>query len=181
MAKKQEHTDVEIPAGITPTYTHGKLALAKGGKSVHKDMATPEVKVTINGQNVVLTPINERRKTHAILHAFQSHVKNLIRGVEDGYTYKLSVVHSHFPMNIKVKGNIVEISNYLGEKNPRLSTIVGKETKVDIKGKDITVTGSNLEDVSQTAANMEKATRDTKKDQRVFQDGIYITHKGVEA
>ncbi|MBM3281823.1 MAG: 50S ribosomal protein L6 [Candidatus Diapherotrites archaeon] len=178
---KTTHTTIAIPAGISVTYTHHTLTLTKNGKSVHKELSTPEVKVETHGQEVKLTPANERRLTFATLNAYESHVKNLVQGLEKGYTYKLAVVHSHFPMNIKVKGDIVEISNYLGEKNPRLSKIVGKETKVDIKGKDITVTGNNLEDVSQTAANMEKATRDVKKDQRVFQDGIYITSKGVPA
>lgn len=175
---KTTQTTVAIPAGVSINLTNGKLTLTKGSKNAHKELATPEVKMEVHGQDIKMTPINKRRHTFAILNALESHIKNLVRGVEHGYTYKLSVVHSHFPMNIKVKGNVVEVSNYLGEKNPRLSKIIGKETKVDIKGKDITVTGINLEDVSQTAANMEKATRDTKKDQRVFQDGIYITSKG---
>ncbi len=176
---KTTHTTIAIPAGVSITFNEGKLTLTKGNKNAHKELATPEVKFEIKGQDIKMTPLNERRNTFAILNAIESHIKNLVHGVEHGYTYKLSVVHSHFPMNIKVKGNLVEVSNYLGEKNPRLSKIIGKETKVDIKGKDITVTGINLEDVSQTAANMEKATRDTKKDQRVFQDGIYITSKGA--
>ncbi len=178
---KTTHTTIAIPAGIAISFQHGTLTLTKGGKTVHKALATPEVTIEVHGQDIKVTPLNERRHTFAILNAIESHVKNLIQGLEKGYTYKLSVVHSHFPMNIKVKGNLVEVSNYLGEKNPRLSKIVGKETKVEIKGKDITVTGNNVEDVSQTAANMEKATRDTKKDQRVFQDGIYITSKGESA
>jgi large subunit ribosomal protein L6 len=176
---KTTHTTIAIPAGVSVNYTNGKLTLAKGNKNAHKDLATPEVKFEVHGQDIKMTPVNKRRNTFAILNALESHIKNLIHGVEHGYTYKLSIVHSHFPMNIKVKGLVVEVSNYLGEKNPRLSKIIGKDTKVDIKGKDITVTGINLEDVSQTAANMEKATRDTKKDQRVFQDGIYITSKGA--
>jgi large subunit ribosomal protein L6 len=36
------------------------------------------------------------------------------------------------------------------------------------------VQGINLEDVSQTAANIQNATKVKKKDPRVFLDGIYI-------
>jgi large subunit ribosomal protein L6 len=171
---------ITIPAGITAKYEHGDLTLTKSGKHVLKHLASPSVKVKLEGQDVTFTATNNRRLTVAVMRSFSAHLHNLIGGVEKGYTYKLAVVHSHFPMNLKIKGNILEISNYLGEKNPRLSKIVG-DTKVEIKGKDITVTGNNVEHVSQTAANMEKATRDSKKDQRVFQDGIYITHKGVVA
>lgn len=180
MAEKTSET-IAVPAGISVKYEHGNLHIAKGGKSAEKHLSSPAVKVEVSGQDVKLTPANQRRLTFATLNAFVAHVNNLVFGLEKGYTYKLAIVHSHFPMNVKVKGDVVEVANYLGEKNPRLSKIVGKETKVDIKGKDITVTGNNVEHVSQTAANMEKATRDTKKDQRTFQDGIYITSKGVDA
>ena len=130
---KTTHTSIAIPAGVSINYTNGKLTLTKGSKNAHKDLATPEVKFEIKGQDIKMTPLNERRHTFAILNAIESHIKNLVHGVEHGYTYKLSVVHSHFPMNIKVKGAVVEVSNYLGEKNPRLSKILGKETKVEIK------------------------------------------------
>lgn len=179
MAEKT-NSKVSIPAGIQAAYEHGDLVLSKGGKKVKKHLSDPAVHVKIDGQEITFTATAEKRLSVAVVRSFAAHVENLVVGLEHGYTYKLAVVHSHFPMNIKVKGDVVEIANYLGEKNPRLSKIVG-DSKVEIKGKDITVTGTNVEHVSQTAANMEKATRDTKKDQRVFQDGIYITSKGVVA
>jgi large subunit ribosomal protein L6 len=44
------------------------------------------------------------------------------------------------------------------------------------------VQGLNLEDVSQTAANIEQATKVKKKDPRVFLDGIYVyeQNEGME-
>ena len=52
--------------------------------------------------------------------------------------------------------------------------------KVEVKGKDIIVSGINLEDVSQTAANIEQATRLTGRDRRIFYDGIYVYEKGLK-
>ena len=54
--------------------------------------------------------------------------------------------------------------------------IVGA-AKVKIAGDEIHVQGTSLGDVSQTAANIQDATRIRDKDQRVFLDGIYIFEK----
>ncbi|MBI2078742.1 MAG: 50S ribosomal protein L6, partial [Euryarchaeota archaeon] len=51
--------------------------------------------------------------------------------------------------------------------------------KVDVKGDQVTVTGIDLEKVSQTAANIETATHIRNRDIRVFQDGIYIVQKAA--
>lgn len=71
----------------------------------------------------------------------------------------------------------VEVNNYMGGHATRYAAIIGQETKVKISGADITVIGISIEDVGQTAANMEKATTRGGFDKRVFEDGIYITHK----
>jgi len=48
---------------------------------------------------------------------------------------------------------------------------------VEIKGNQITISSNNVERAGQTAANIEKATKISKKDRRVFQDGCFITEK----
>ncbi|MEM3552572.1 MAG: 50S ribosomal protein L6, partial [Candidatus Bathyarchaeia archaeon] len=58
----------------------------------------------------------------------------------------------------------------------RIARIVGN-VKVEVKGDDIIVQGLNLKEVSQTASNIQQATKIKKKDPRVFLDGIYIYEK----
>jgi large subunit ribosomal protein L6 len=79
-------------------------------------------------------------------------------------------------MNISVKGDVVEIVNFLGEKKPRKSKIL-PGCEVQVKGKDIIVKGVNKEAVGQTAGNLERTVRTTNRDRRRFQDGIYIVKK----
>ncbi|MEM2816736.1 MAG: 50S ribosomal protein L6, partial [Candidatus Bathyarchaeia archaeon] len=102
-----------------------------------------------------------------------AHINNMIIGVRKGFTYKLKIVFSHFPISVKVQGKTVIIENFTGERNPRRAKIIG-DVKVKVAGDDILIQGINIEDVSQTAANIEQATKIRKKDPRVFLDGIYV-------
>jgi large subunit ribosomal protein L6 len=97
----------------------------------------------------------------------------MIAGVRKGFTNKLKIVFSHFPISVKVNDRTVLIENFTGERNPRKTKILGN-TQVKVQTEDIIVQGINLEDVSQTAANIEQATKVKRKDPRVFLDGIYV-------
>jgi large subunit ribosomal protein L6 len=103
----------------------------------------------------------------------ESHIKNMFKGVSEGFSHRLQVVHSHFPMSVEVKGKEVIIKNFIGEKKPRIANIVG-DTKVEVKGNDVFVSGPDKEAVGQTCANIFQATAIREKDSRVFQDGIYL-------
>jgi len=88
----------------------------------------------------------------------------------------MEVFYSHFPMQVDVEGEEVVIENFLGEKAPRRTQIHG-DTEVEIDGEQVRLDGPSIEDVGQTAADIEQLTRVTDKDVRVFQDGVYITQK----
>jgi large subunit ribosomal protein L6 len=68
------------------------------------------------------------------------------------------------------------IQNFLGERVPRVAKIVGK-TQVKVEGSDLIVSGINIEEVGQTAANIEQACRIVGYDRRKFLDGCYIISK----
>jgi large subunit ribosomal protein L6 len=105
----------------------------------------------------------------------------MISGVQKGFTYKLKIVFSHFPISAKVQGKTVLIENFTGERRARKSKIIG-DVKVKVEAEDIVVQGVNLEDVSQTAANIEQATKVRRKDPRIFLDGIFVyeRNEGME-
>ena len=111
-----------------------------------------------------------------MIGTIRSHITNMIHGVTDGFTYHMKIVYAHFPMTVKVTGNKVTIENFLGERYPRTAKIVGS-AKVQVKGEEVTITGINKEDVGQTMANLEQATKIKGRDPRVFQDGIYLISK----
>jgi len=133
-----------------------------------------DVKIEKKDNKMVVTSSSDRKKVKAIVGTIIAHIKNMIKGVTAGYTYKMKVVYSHFPATVKVEGKEVQVHNFLGEKVPRIADIVGN-TKVEVNGQDIILTGLNKEDVGQTCANIEQTCRITKYDRRIFQDGVYKT------
>jgi large subunit ribosomal protein L6 len=174
--KTVQSTVVEIPAGVSATLegrtltVRGKLGEAK------KHFDKISVNISVDRNNVVVSPFSVKKKDNVIINTVASIINNMVTGVTKGYTYKLKVVYAHFPINVKTKGNQILVENFVGERSPRVSQVVG-DCKVSVEGDDIIVKGVSLEDVGQTAANVELATKIKRKDQRIFLDGVYIYHK----
>jgi len=166
--------EVEAPASVKVS-KEGNVVLVKGKLgTVKKDFTRLPATITVEGNKVRVKPYGTRKKDLAVTHTARSILEGMIGGVEKGYTYKLKVIFAHFPISVKVKGKEVHVENFFGERSPRVSMIQGELTKVTVAGEDVLVQGPSLEDVSQTAANIELSTKIKDKDQRVFLDGLYI-------
>jgi large subunit ribosomal protein L6 len=169
-------TTVEIPEGVEGTL-EGRTITIKGEKGeLTRDFSHAPIRIQMEGKTVTVQASWPRKKEAALVGTVRSHIQNMIKGVTQGFTYKLKIVFSNFPITVELKGNLLTIKNFTGERNPRKAKIMGN-TKIKIKGDDIIVQGINLEDVSQTAANIQNATKIKSKDPRVFLDGIYVYEK----
>ncbi len=170
-----------IPKGVS-IRLEGSTLVAKGPKGeIRRVFSHPRMQISIGegdkGKEVTLMVDRPGRREKALLGTWRAHVNNMFRGVNQGFEYQLKVCYSHFPIKTAVKGTEVIIENFLGERFARRAAIKGAATKVAVKGEIVTVSGPDIEAVGQTAANIEKATNVRGFDIRVFQDGIYITHK----
>ena len=164
---------IEVPDGVEASLT-GKVVTVKGEKgTLTRDFSSATISLEAEGKAIRVWATWPRKKEAALVGTIYSHIQNMISGVQKGFTYKLKIVFSHFPISVKTKGNSVIIENFTGERRGRKAKIVG-DVKVKIESEDILVQGVNLEDVSQTAANIEQSTKVKKKDPRVFLDGIYV-------
>jgi len=153
---------------------HLELTVEGPEGSVTRRLWYPDISVTVEGDSVVIVSEAEDAKTNSTVGTFESHVTNMIHGVTDGWEYDMEVFYSHFPMQVSVQDGEIVIENFLGEKAPRRTPVRG-DTEVSVDGEELTIRGPNIEDVGQTAADIEQLTRVPDKDTRVFQDGVYIT------
>lgn len=167
--------ELEIPASVTVSYADNKIEVSGPKGNLVRDISKIPAKIEISDK-VKVIPYNNRKRSLAIANTLRSLIKNMINGVVNGYRYKLKIIYSHFPITVKVKDNTVLIENFIGERAPRVAKIQG-DCKVKVDGEDVIIEGISLDDVSQTAANIELATKIKNKDLRVFLDGIYIYEK----
>ena len=167
--------EVEIPEKVSASYSD-KYLTVKGEKGeITKKMFFPGIKITV-GDKIEISLGKTSRKFKKVANTYISHIKNMVQGVQEPYVAKLKIVYLHFPMTVKQEGDLIKITNFVGENHPRIAKVL-PNVEVEIKGKDITLTGIDIENVGQTAANIEQATKISSRDRRRFQDGIFITKK----
>jgi large subunit ribosomal protein L6 len=167
---------LEIPEGIDVDID-GNMIKVKGPKGeLNRAMAYPKVDITREEKRVKFYSKKPTKKEKRMLFTFKSHLNNMIRGVVNGYEYRLKLCSGHFPVTLKPEGKKIIISNFLGEKIARSAKVIDG-VKVKIEGDNIMVTGIDIEKVGQTCSNLEKATKIRNRDRRVFQSGIFLTKK----
>ncbi|TQV95779.1 60S ribosomal protein L9 [Cordyceps javanica] len=131
------------------------------------------------------------RKNVATLRTVKSIINNMITGVTKGFKYKMRYVYAHFPINVNVDKSKetglweVEIRNFIGEKIVRRVVMAeGVDVAISTAQKDeLVLSGNSLENVSQSAADIQQICKVRNKDIRKFLDGLYVSEKGnvVEA
>ena len=170
---------VDIPEGVE-VKVEGSSVIVRGpkGELVRDFSHAKGVIMRVDDGKFIVEAYFARSRERALVGTIAAHVKNMILGVTKGFRYKLKIIFSHFPINVKVEGDRVVITNFLGEKAPRIARIL-PGVKVQVRGQDVIVEGTDIEKVAQTAANIERATKVSDLDRRKFMDGIYIYEREV--
>src|SRR5512136_2152130 len=168
---------VTIPKGVKAQLDGAQLRVNGPKGQMSRNVRFPQVTVTCDGNEVTITTESRRKEITAMVGTLEAHTKNMIRGVTEGFEYRMKVVYSHFPIQLKVQGNKLEIANFLGEKKARHARIEQGVT-AKVGNDEVILTGIDRELVGTTAANIEHATHIRDRDPRVFQDGIYMIQRG---
>ncbi len=168
--------ELDIPSGVT-VQVNGELVTIKGklGTTVKK-ASTKFTNIKVNGSKITIDEVKNKKlakKSVLAAQALNATIRDSLTGVEKGITVNMKVLYAHFPTSIEIKGKTIFLKNLFGEKVPREVHIVG-DTKVEVKGQDVTVKGVDNYDVGQTVANIRKGCYARGYDTRVFQDGLYV-------
>jgi len=168
---------VKIPDGVKVKLEGSQLSITGPKGQLVRNVRFPQVTITFDNNEIIISTESSRKEIIAMVGTIEAHAKNMCRGVTEGYEYRMKVVYSHFPIQLKLQGQKLEIANFLGEKKARYASIHDGVT-AKVANDEVILTGIDRELVWNSAANIEHATRIRNRDPRVFQDGIYMVQRG---
>jgi large subunit ribosomal protein L6 len=143
---------VELPKGVTVTVANGKIDV-KGPKGTLSRPLTPNVKVKVEGSEVLVTPTVIGRDGARFQGLARSIINGMITGAGTGYTKTLQLVGTGY--RAEVKGKILNLS--LGFSHPVNFPIpegITVQIPGDSKGTLIILTGADKEVMGQAAAKI---------------------------
>ncbi|KAI9887406.1 MAG: hypothetical protein M1823_000743 [Watsoniomyces obsoletus] len=176
-----------VPEGVK-VHIKSRVVTVEGPRGkLTKDLSHLSINFVQPKKDVINIELHHgARKNIAALRTVRTLVNNLIIGVTKGFKYKMRYVYAHFPINVNIDKNNdtglyeVEIRNFIGEKIVRRVTMhEGVDVEISKNMKDeIQLTGISLENVSQSAADIQQICRVRNKDIRKFLDGLYVSQRG---
>ena len=174
---------INVPEGVKVVCKDRIVTVTGPRGTLTKDLShlVMEFRVVNNGSKVTFVRWFGNRLDLACIKTGLSLVENMITGVTKGFRFKLRFAYAHFPINVSVEGQVVEIRNFLGEKRVRSQTLPAgmKVYRTDVtKVKDeLVVESIDLASVSQECAKIHQLCLVKNKDIRMFLDGIYVQTK----
>ena len=174
--KKELFETIEIPEEVE-VKIEGDIVEAKGSEGENKkEFDTTNLTLKKEDNQIIIGNKKATKREKKRINTLASHIRNMIKGVQEKFEYQLKVCFSHFPMTVEIQGNEAIVKNFLGEKIPR-KVKIPEGVEINIDKEKININSVDKELAGQTAANFEMATKVPMKDRRVFQDGIYIIDK----
>lgn len=178
--KKELFEKIEIPSGVE-VELDGARVVVKGKEGTNeRKFNLANLTMEKKGNEIIIGIKKAAKKEKMRIYTLVAHIKNMIKGVQEKFEYKLKICFSHFPITVEIKGDEALIKNFLGEKVPRKIGLP-KGAEIKVSGEEITVRAIDIETAGQAAANLETITRIPNRDRKVFQDGIFITSKCGES
>jgi large subunit ribosomal protein L6 len=178
--KKQISEKIKIPSGVEVEIEGNKIIVKGKNGTNERSFSLSSLKLEKKGDEIIIGTDKGSKKEKMRMYTIVAHIKNMMKGVEEKFEYKLKICFGHFPITVEIKGKEAIIKNFLGEKVARKAKIP-EGAEVEVSGDVITIQSKDIETAGQAAANLETATRIPNRDRRVFQDGIFMTSKCGEA
>ena len=162
---------VTIPSGVTVTCENGLLTV-KGAKANLTREVKKDVEIKIEGNSVTLVP-GKTDAAPALWGTYAAHLRNMIKGVTEGYTRVLEIEGVGY--RAEVKGNDIVLNVGFSH---QVFLAIPAGISADIQKNVITLTGADKDELGQFAANVRKVKKpEPYKGKGIRYQGEYIIRK----
>ena len=100
--------EIQIPDDVNVSLKGSMLHVQGPLGHVYKNFKKIPVDIQVDDKKILLKQTGERKKHYAIRNTAKSIIQTLCVGVVDGFTIKMKIVYSHFPITVKVEGKKVQ-------------------------------------------------------------------------
>ena len=176
MRREKILKEIELPESLSAAIDNNTLVIKSSSNESKRTFNQKNVSIQIRDKKIILESKLGTKEGKKIIGSLTAHIKNMMKGSLQKHIYILKICSGHFPMNVSANSSKLTVKNFLGEKVPRMLNLKSG-ADVKIEGDMIYVTSNNKETAGQVSADIEQLTRRPGYDNRVFQDGIYITSK----
>ncbi|MDR2524453.1 MAG: 50S ribosomal protein L6 [Candidatus Nomurabacteria bacterium] len=139
---------IAVPSGVTITVDPDWITV-KGAKGELKQFTLPEVDVTVDGDQIIVTRKSDEKLARAQHGLMRALINNMVIGVTSGFEKKLEVNGVGF----RVSGGGQSLEMALGFSHPVKYTAPEGVT-ITVDKMNITVSGASKQQVGQVAAEI---------------------------
>ena len=145
---------ITLPANVTLAIANDNVITVKGPKGTLSENVDPDIKVSVDGNTVVLERPTEQKRHKAMHGLYRALLNNMVEGVSNGYKRQLEIVGVGYKAT--AANNVLELS--LGYSHS-IFVAVPREVAVSAlteKGKNpvVTLEGIDKQLVGQVAAKI---------------------------
>ena len=83
---------ITIPEGVTAQLENNLLKIKGEKGEISRVLTHPKINIKLQNNTVEIHSKNVRRREKVLIGTFASHIKNMIKGVAEGYEYNMKTV-----------------------------------------------------------------------------------------
>lgn len=142
---------IAIPSGVKVDWKEPVIKVTGGKTTLQRDIH-PKMKVAVEGNNIIVTPVDDSTESRALWGLTRTLINNMVVGVSTGFSKVLEVIGVGWRVE---QPDPKSLTLFLGFSNPvKFPLPEGIVAQIDAKTNKITLSGADKELLGLTAAKI---------------------------
>ena len=110
--KKSLYQEIEIPKEVEIKIDGDSVAVKGQEGEFKKTFNLGKLDFEIKDNKIIIGDKKATKTEKKMMNTITAHIKNMIKGVQEKFEYKLKICFSHFPINVEIEENKAVINVY---------------------------------------------------------------------